>query len=240
MAERGLISRNNSLFFKEEELWCLLRQLKKTLFVVTRFNDAMYLFHGICGGWNHSWVTAIVKSSMHNTVPQTLAAASSGATSLLGSLVCSRPFLVTHCCWDIVAPVLQLFLCPGHQDSQSYPTAEHQLPRTIPSNPTDACHHSSTLIIVACVRFSHLNSQVTEGEYSTAWGSKQANKPEHLKNLQDKYIQEYFSFHLLKTRNWFLWVINLEAEFVFIWEHILANVRSDKSILFLCFQLFNQ
>lgn len=101
-------------------------------------------------------------------------------------------------------------------------------------NSPEACHRSSTFIIITCVRFSNLSTQVTEGSFSTAWGSKQTNL--NIWNWQNKQIQEYFSFQLCKPRSWFLWIICLVAKMgVYIScrslcqrEYIHANIRSNK------------
>ena len=50
-------------------------ELKKTPFFLSKSNEAMQLFHGICGGQKHDQVTAVIKYNMPNPVPETLTAA---------------------------------------------------------------------------------------------------------------------------------------------------------------------
>lgn len=138
----------------------------------------MRLFHGIRRGQNHFQVTAIVKSNMPTQSLKHWLLQAEGLHPCW-ALMCAADFS-----WLLTAAaagrdrspawVTPWLICCSPSCALSISTARailqpwHQLPRAIPSNPADACRHSLTFIIVACVRFSQLSSQVTEGDCSTA------------------------------------------------------------------------
>lgn len=219
MAGRGLMSSNNSFFFKVE-LWCLLGQLKKTLFLVIRGNDAMQLFHGICGGQNHSQVTEIVKSNMHNKVP---------LQTFLSYSLLLLPETGSQPGWHRGSSAAAVPVpCPSVQPKLTY------------SHGRTAQNHSKQLNWCVSSLFNVYYCslcQIFPPEFSSYWRwmqhclRKQPTNQLIRKNCRKNRFRNTLAFTFSSQETDFLWIINLVADLVFIWERIHANVRSDKSIL---------
>lgn len=177
----------------------------------------MRLFHGIRRGQNHFQVTAIVKSNMPTQSLKHWLLQAEGLHPCW-ALMCAADFS-----WLLTAAaagrdrspawVTPWLICCSPSCALSISTARailqpwHQLPRAIPSNPADACRHSLTFIIVACVRFSQLSSQVTEGDCSTAWESKQTNL-NVWKICRINTFRNTLAFTFSSHETDFLWIMN--------------------------------